>query len=54
MKDKDYAVMNLRTIRENINSYASYAENWPYGELYDKVEAAQAAVDELINEIENN
>lgn len=41
---------NLRTIRENIASYASYA---PYSyDLYDKVEAAQKAIDELIKEIE--
>lgn len=50
MKDKYYAVMNLRTIRENIYAYATYAPNMPY----DKVEAAQAAVDELIEEIEND
>lgn len=50
MKDASYAVTNLRTIRENIASYASYA---PYSyDLYDKVEAAQKAIDELINEIE--
>lgn len=50
MKDKDYAVMNLRTIRENIYSYATFAPEIPY----DKVEAAQKALDELIEEIENN
>lgn len=50
MKDKDYAVMNLRTIRENIYSYATFAPETPY----EKIEAAQAAVDELIEEIENN
>lgn len=54
MKDKDYAVSNLRTIRENIYAYATYALNWPDGDLYEKVEAAQAAVDQLIEEIENN
>ena len=48
-----YAAMNLRTIRENIYAYATYAENWPSGDLYDKVEAAEAAIDELIKEIEN-
>lgn len=53
MKDKDYAVSNLRTIRENIYAYATYAPNWPDGDLYEKVEAAQAAIDELIKEIEN-
>ena len=50
MKDKYYAVMNLRTIRENIYAYATYVPDMPY----DKVEAAQAAVDQLIEEIENN
>lgn len=54
MKDATYAADNLRTIRENIYAYATYAPNWPYGDLYEKVEAAQAAVDELIEEIENN
>lgn len=50
MKDASYAVMNLRILRENIASYASYA---PYSsDLYDKVEAAQKAIDELIKEIE--
>lgn len=52
MKDASYAVMNLRTIRENIAAYASYA---PYSDdLYDKVEAAQDAIDELIKTIEEN
>lgn len=50
MKDSLYAVTNLRTIRENIYAYATFAPNMPY----EKVEAAQAAVDELIEEIENN
>lgn len=49
-----YAAMNLRTIRENIYAYASFAEDWPSGDLYEKTEAAQAALDELIKEIENN
>ena len=50
MKDASYAVTNLRTLRENIASYASYA---PYScDLYEKVEAAQKAIDELIKEIE--
>lgn len=50
----EYAAMNLRTIKENIRTYATYAENWPYGELHDKVEAAQEAVEELIKLIENS
>lgn len=50
MKDKEYAAMNLRTMKENIAAYASYA---PYGQdLYDKVEAAQNALEELITYIE--
>ena len=52
MKDKDYAAMNLRTIRENIYAYATYAPSDPYGEKHEKVEAAQKALDELINFIE--
>lgn len=52
MKDRLYAVTNPRTIRENIAAYASYA---PYSyDLYDKVEAAQKAIDELIKAIEEN
>ena len=50
--DKEYAADNLRTIRENIYAYATYAPNWPDGYLYEKVEAAQAAIDGLIKEIE--
>lgn len=53
MKDTSFAVDNLRTIRENICAYATYAPNWPYGDIYVKVKAAQAAVDELIEEIES-
>ncbi len=52
MKDNDYAVLNLRAIRENIYAYATYAPNWSDGDLYEKVEAAQKAIDELIKEIE--
>lgn len=52
MKDASYAVMNLRILKENIAAYASYA---PYSyDLYDKVEAAQKAIDELIKEIEKS
>lgn len=54
MKDAYYAAMNLRTIRENIHAYATFAPNWPYGYLYEKVEAAQQAIDELIKTIEEN
>lgn len=54
MKDNEYAAMNLRTIKESIAAYASFADCYPYGEIYDKVEDAQKAVDELIKAIENN
>lgn len=50
MNDKEYAVMNLRTIRENIYAYASYAPC----DCYDKVEEVQSKIDELIDYIENN
>lgn len=52
MNGNEYAAMNLRTIKENIAAYASYAEDHLYGDIYDKVEAAQKAVQELIDEIE--
>lgn len=52
--DNYYAAMNLRTIKENIAAYASYADCYPYGGIYDKVEAAQQAVQELIDCIESN
>lgn len=52
MKDKDYAVSNLRTIRESIYAYATFAPNWPYGYLYEKVEEVQGKIDELIELIE--
>ena len=54
MKNNNYAAMNLRALRESIYSFATFAENWPDGYLFDKVEAAQKALDELIKEIENN
>lgn len=54
MKDKDYAVSNLRTIKESVYAFATYAPKWPNGDIYEKVEAAQAAIDELIEEIEND
>lgn len=53
MEDASYAADNLRTIRENIYAYATYAPNWPTFDLYDKVEEVQKALDELINLIEN-
>lgn len=50
MKDTSYAAMNLRTIRENVAAYASYA----HCNCHDKVEEVQSKIDELINYIENN
>lgn len=52
MKDKDYAVMNLRIIRENIAAYASFAPRDEFGEIYEKIEEAQRGVDGLIEFIE--
>lgn len=43
--------MNLRTIKENIMAYASYAEGYQYTPIYEKIEAAQQAVQQLINAI---
>lgn len=54
MKDRLYAVTNLRTIRESIYAYATYAPNWPDGYLYEKVEEVQNKIDELIELIENS
>ena len=48
MADNSYAVTNLRTIKENIMAYASYAEGH---QLYEKIEAAQQAVQQLIDAI---
>lgn len=52
MKDSSYAASNLRTIRESIASYASYAPMDEFGEIYDKIEEAQRGVDGLIEFIE--
>lgn len=52
MYGSTYAADNLRTIRENIYAYATFAPNWHDMDLYEKVEAAQNAIDELINTIE--
>ena len=48
MTDRDYAIQNLRTLRENIAAYASYAPSYDW----DKMEQAQKALDELIKNIE--
>ena len=50
----EYAVMNLRTIQQNIAAYTSYAENGGYSPIYDKMEAAVKAVGRLIKAIEND
>lgn len=53
MADNSYAVMNLRTIKENVMAYASYAKGYQYSPIYDKVEKVQNAIQELIDEIIN-
>lgn len=52
MKDKDYAVSNLRMLRESIATYASFAPRDEFGEIYEKIEEAQRGVDGLIKFIE--
>ena len=52
MADNYYAVTNLRTIKENIMAYASHAEGYQYTPIYEKIEAAQQAVQQLIDAIE--
>ena len=54
MANNDYAVLNLRTIKESIMAYASYADGYQYSPIYEKIEAAQQAVQELIDAIEGN
>ena len=51
MEGNYYAVSNLRTIKENIMAYASYAEGYQYSPIYEKIEAAQQAVQQLIDAI---
>ena len=48
----EYAVMNLRTLKENIWAYASYAPNHGYSPIYEKVEAVELALQDLIDTIE--
>lgn len=50
----EYTVMNLRTLKENIAAYTSYATNGNYSPIYDRMEQAQRAVQRLINAIEND
>lgn len=47
----EYAVMNLQTLKENIAAYASYADGSGYSPIYEKTEAAQQALQELIDTI---
>ena len=47
MTDRDYAIQNLLVLRENIAAFASYAQSYDY----DKMEAAQRALDEFIETI---
>jgi len=51
MANNEYAVSNLRSVKENILAYASYAEGYTCSPLYDKIEAAQMAVQNLIDAI---
>ena len=37
----EYAVMNLRTLKESIRAYASYAPNHGYSPIYEKVDAVE-------------
>ena len=50
----EYAAMNLRTLKENIAAYASYATNHAYSPICNRTEQAQRAVQRLINAIEND
>lgn len=47
----EYAVMNLQTLKENIAAYASYADGYGCSPIYEKKEAAQQALQELIDTI---
>lgn len=47
----EYAVMNLQTLKENIAAYASYAKDGGYSPICEKTEAAQQALQELIDTI---
>ncbi len=47
----EYAVMNLQTLKENIAAYASYADDHDCSPISEKVEAAQQALQELIDTI---
>lgn len=53
MADNSYAVQNLQQLKQNILVYASFAECYLYSQLYGKIEEAQAAVQRLIDAIEN-
>ena len=53
MADNSYAVQNLQQLKQNILVYASFAEGNLYSQLYGKIEEAQAAVQRLIDAIEN-
>jgi hypothetical protein len=49
----EYAATNLRAVKESIMAYTSFAEKSGYSPVYEKAEAAQAAVQELIDVITN-
>ncbi len=57
MPDRDYAVYNIDVLRENVNAYASYARggiNDPYGELDDRINKAEMALQELADFIDEH
>lgn len=58
LKDAQYALDNLSTLRENVYSYASYAKHLcsmverEDATLYEKVEKAQNSIGELVKYID--
>jgi hypothetical protein len=50
----EYAAMNLRTLKENIRAYTSYAERGIYSDVDDRLEDAVNAVQALIDAIEDD
>ena len=47
MTDKEYAIMNLATIKDSIRTYASYAR----GDFEERICMAEYTIDVLIDEI---
>lgn len=54
MTGNEYAVMNLRTLKQNIAAYTSYADNSGYSPITELEDKAIAAVQDLIDAIEND